>query len=92
LPHATGQSGDQGFEVLPQNAALLEVIIHRRRIIQTAQRPLQPQAILAVQNADDSGLVALYKSTVNIVRRRTESCSHDSHLHHQQSSAILVAA
>lgn len=61
-------------------------------MLEAAQRPLQPQPIPAVQNADDIGLVALYESLGNLVCRTIESFSHDSHLHDRQSSVTLVAA
>ena len=92
LPDAIGQIGDKGLEALLQNAGLLEVIIHHRGMIEAAKCALQPKPIPAVQNADNIGLVALYKSTGNIVSRRSEGIIHDSHLHHEHRLVTLVAA
>jgi hypothetical protein len=61
-------------------------------MIETAQRPLQPQSIPAMQNPDDIGLVALYESLAHLLRRKVESLSHDFPLHNKQFSVTLVAA
>ena len=61
-------------------------------MIETAQRPLQPQPIPAFQNPDDIGLMALYEKLRTFVPRTVKSLSHDSHLHDRHYSVTLVAA
>ena len=50
--HTPGQVGGESLKVLPQHFALPKVFFHHRLIVQTAQRPLQPKTIPAVQHSD----------------------------------------
>src|SRR6266576_1436562 len=66
LAYAVGKADGEGFKVLPQDTSTLEVILHNRGIVETAQRALKPEPVPAVQDANDIGLVALCKKSVFI--------------------------
>ena len=77
LTHPTGQLGCESLKILPQHSGLPKILFHHRLIIQTAQRPLQPQTIPAVQHPDNIGLMTLYeRSPYLVLRQYLNICSH----------------
>jgi hypothetical protein len=92
VTHTTGQQSGKGFEILPQNSRLPEVLFHHGLIIQTSKRPLQSQPVPAVQYPYDVGFVTFHKCRRNQVPRCIVYRSHQHHLHQEIDSVILVAA
>src|SRR3974390_429669 len=78
LENTVGKSDGEGFEVFPQDPRTLEVVLHHRGIIETAQGALKSESVPAVQNTNDVGLVTLYKRVRDIVRLGNESLLHNA--------------
>ena len=58
---ALGEAGGEGLEVFPERARPAQVILHDLGVVEAAQRAGQAQTVEAVENADDIGLMSLYK-------------------------------
>ena len=53
------------LKIFPQNPGFSQVLFHHHGIVQTPQRPLQPQPIPSVQHSDHFALVMFYECLAN---------------------------
>jgi hypothetical protein len=90
--HASGQIGGESLKVLPQHFALPKVFFHHWLIVQTAQRPLQPKTIPAVQYSDHLRLMPLYERTGYLIVCCRLGGTHALIYTKLKQSVILVAA
>src|SRR5688572_2945894 len=79
--HTSGQVGGESLKVLPQHFALPKVFFHHRLIVHTAQRPLQPKTIPAVQHSDHLRLMLLYERTGYLIVCCRVGGTHAHHLY-----------
>ena len=96
LADAVRKANSEGFEVLPQDTRPFKIVLHDRRVVEAAQGALESEPIPTVQQANDIGLVLLYKWLRSIVCLGIESLLHNSLLPNGRCSVIsspsLVAA
>lgn len=92
LSHTARHIGCEALKILPQHSGLPKVLFHHRLVIQTAQRPLQPKTIPAMQHSDYIGSMPLHEHIRYLVLCCRVGCSHAHPLHQLTDPVILVAA